>query len=109
MEEFFNLFYTVFCQVDRFFFFIDNKVTGFFNLLAHNGVHFGKFTARFTTFQLAGKDITGLVQLRRLPALSGNDQRSSCLVDQHRIHLVDYRKMKSSLNELLFVNNHVIT
>ena len=42
-------------------------------------------------------------------ALSGNNQRCSCLVEQDRVDLVDDTVSKLSLYELLSVDHHVVT
>ena len=108
MEEFLHFFYAVFGQIDGFFLFIDDEVSGLLNLFSHNRIHFGEFSACFTALQLTGKNIAGLIQLCRLAALAGNNQRRSGLIDQNRVNLVDDGKMKSSLYKLLLVNNHII-
>ena len=62
--------------------FIYDIVTGLCDLLAHNGRHFSHFTAGFTTLQLFCQNVTDFVQFCGLAALTGNDQRCTCLVDQ---------------------------
>ena len=61
MEELLNLLHTFFGQVDVPFFLIHNEITGLFNVLTKDGIHLGKFTARFTFLKLTGKCITRLV------------------------------------------------
>ena len=65
--------------------------------------------AGFAAFQLFGQNITDLVELGGFAALTGNDQRRTCLIDQDRVDLVDNTIMKRSLYKLFFINNHVIT
>ena len=57
MKELFNFLYTIFCQVDILLFFIDDKITSLFNILAHNGIHLTEFTTRLAFFQLTRKNI----------------------------------------------------
>ena len=57
MKELFDFLYTIFCQVDILLFFIDDKITSLFNILAHNGIHLTEFTTRLAFFQLTRKNI----------------------------------------------------
>ena len=82
LEELFYFLNTVLCQCYDFIFFIYDIVTGLCDLLAHNGRHFSHFTAGFTTLQLFCQNVTDFVQFCGLAALTGNDQRCTCLVDQ---------------------------
>ena len=65
--------------------------------------------AGFSTLQLLCKDIANLIQLSGFTALTGNDQRSTCLIDQNGVNLVDDTVVKVTLYQLLLVDNHVIT
>ena len=109
MEELLDLSHSVFRQVDRLFLLIYNEISCLLNVLAHDGVHLGEFAARLASLKLAGKDIAGFIELRRFPALPGNDQRRPRLIDQYRVHLIDDGKVKPSLHELFFVDDHVVT
>ena len=109
MEELFDLLHAIFSQRYIFLFFIDNIISGFDNLFTHNGRHLRHLTAGLAPFHLTCKDITGPVKLCRLSALAGNDQRCSGLVDQDRVNLIDNRIVKSPLNQLFFINNHVVS
>jgi len=62
MEELLNLLHTLFGQVDILFFFIDNEVSGLFDLFSHNGVHLREFPACFTSLQLSCQNITCFVK-----------------------------------------------
>ena len=108
MEELLHLLHTVLGQVDRLFLFIDNVISGLFDLLSHDGIHLGKFAAGLAPLQLSCQDIAGFIELCRLAALSGNDQRRPCLVDQNRVHLVDDRVMEPPLHQLLLVDDHIV-
>ena len=55
------------------------------------------------------QDITHLIQLGGLTALSGYDQRSTRLVNQYRVHLVDNGIIQIPQHHLLFVDRHIIT
>ena len=109
MEELFDLLHTIFCQRYILLFFIDNIITGFDNLFAHDGRHLGHLTAGLAPFHLTGKDIAGPVKFCGLSALAGDDQRCSGLIDQNRVNLIDDGIMKSPLNQLFFINNHVVS
>ena len=62
MEELLNLLHTLFGQVDILFFFIDNEVSGLFDLFSHNGIHLREFPACFTSLQLSCQNITCFVK-----------------------------------------------
>ena len=109
MEEFLYFLHTFLGQVYYFIFFIDDKITGLDNFLSHDSCHLGHLTTGFTTLQLSCQNITDFIQLGGLSALSGNDQRSSRLIDQYRVNLIDDRIMQLSLYQLLFINNHVVS
>ena len=101
--------YTLLCQVNDFILFIDNEISGFRDLLAHDGGHLRHLAASFAPFQLACQDIADLIEFCGFPALAGNDQRRSRLVDQYGVHLVDDGVVQISLYQLFFVDHHVIT
>ena len=109
VEELLYFLHTIFCQVNCLLFLINNEITSLFDFFSHDGIHLGKLTACLTAFQLFCKNIAGFIQSCRLPALSGNDQRCSGLIDQNGIDLIDNCIMQSSLNQLFFINNHVIS
>ena len=109
VEELLYLLHSFFCQVYYFIFFIDDKITGLDNFLAHDRCHLGHLTAGFSTFQLSCQNIADFIQFGGLSALSGNDQRSTRLIDQYGVDLIDDRIMQLSLYQLFFINNHVVT
>ena len=109
IEEFLNLLHTLFSKIDDLIFFIYYEVTGLNNFFAHDSSHLCHLMACFTTLQLLCKDIAHFIQLSRLTALSGNDQRCTCLVDQDGVDLIDDAVVQISLYQLLFINYHVVT
>ena len=70
VEEFLHFLYAVLGQVDRLFFFVDNKVPGLLDRLAHDRIHLGKLSAGLAALQLTRENVTGLVQFGRLAALT---------------------------------------
>ena len=109
MKELFYLSDTLFCQTYLFFFFIDNVITGFYNIFPHDCIYFRKFATSFSSNQLSCKYITCFIQFGRFTTLSGNDKRCSCLINKNRVDLIDNGILKASLYQLLFVNYHVIS
>ena len=109
IKEFLNLLDTLLGKVDDLIFLIYNEVTGLDNLLTHDGCHLGHLMAGLTTLQLLCKDIAHLIKLGGLAALSGNDQRCTCLIDQDRVDLIDDTVVKISLNKLFFIDDHIVT
>ena len=99
---------TLLGQVYVFVLLIDHVIACLLLILCHEDIHLGKLLAG-TSGELLYKYITSLVKLCRLATLSGNDQRSTRLVDQYRIHLIDDRIVKLSLHQILLIDNHVIT
>ena len=108
MEELLDFFDAFFRQVYHFILFIDHKVAGLLDVLAHNGVHLGKFAGGFAPLQLSGQNVADLVQLGGLSALSGNNQGRPGFVDQHRVHLIDDGVVQIPQHHLLFVDRHVV-
>ena len=109
IEEFLNLLDTLLSKVDNLIFLIYNEVTCLDNFLSHDGCHLSHLMAGLTTLQLLCKDIAHFVKLGGLAALSGNDKRCTCLIDQDGVDLIDDTVVKVSLNKLFFVDNHVVT
>ena len=81
IKEFLNLLHTLLGKVDNLILLIYNKVTSLDNFLTHDGCHLSHLMAGFSTLQLLCKDIANLIQLGGLAALTGNDQRSTSLID----------------------------
>ena len=109
VEEPLYLLDTLLSQVNDLIFFIDDKISCLRDLLAHERRHLCNFAARLAAFQLSCKDITDFIQLRRLAALTGNNQRCTRLIDQNRVDLIDNCVGKLSLYQLFLVDNHVVT
>ncbi len=61
------------------------------------------------TFKLANKTIRSAVHIAALLALSGNDKGSSRFVYKYAVYLVNYCESVPALNEMLFVNDHIVT
>ena len=108
-KEFFYFVDALLRQVDDLIFFVDNEVSGFDDLLTHDGSHLGHFTACLTAFQLSRQNVADFIQLGGFSALSGNDQRRTRLIDQYGVHLIDDGIVKISLHQLFFINDHVVT
>ena len=109
LEKFLDFFHTFLCQVDDFIFLIYDEITGFLDFNTHDGIHFGKFLTCLTTFHLFCQNVTCLIQLGGFAALSGNDQRCTCLIDQYRVNLIDDGIVQITLYQLLLVDNHIVT
>ena len=58
--------------------------------------------------QRLGEAVGHAVQLRRLLALAGDDERGAGLVDEDRVHLVDDRVIVAALHLALLVGDHVV-
>ena len=95
-------------QIDNLVLFIDNKVAAFFLFDSHNGVNFGQIFHVRPTGHLSCQNIAGLIELRGLSALSGNNQRRPGFVDKNRVHFVNNGIMQISEHQLFFVNDHVV-
>ena len=108
-EEFLYFMDTLLSQVDNLVLLIDNEISSLDDLLTHDGCHLCHFPAGFTALQLFCQYIADFVETGRLSALSGNNKRCSCLIDQHRVHLIDDGIVQVSLYKLLFVDDHVVT
>ena len=101
------------------FFCLDHAVrrqNGGIRLLVHNVVRvdvivllLGIQLGHDVLAQGADKLIRALIEIRGLLALSGNNQRRSCLVDQNGVHLVHDGKSVPALYHALLVHHHVVT
>ena len=100
---------TLLRQVDNFIFFIDNEVSRFLLLHAHDGIQLGQILHVRAAFHLLCQDIAGFIQLGGFPALAGNDQRSPGLIDQNGVNLIDDGIMQVAKYQLFLVNDHVIS
>ena len=54
------------------------------------------------------KPVGELIEIARFVALARDDQRGPGLVDEDRVDLVDDRKVERPLDQLLFINHHVV-
>ena len=70
MEELLYLMNTLLGKVDGLLLFIDDKVTGLFNLFAENGIELAELCGLLTTLQLARQHITDLIELGGLAGLT---------------------------------------
>ena len=59
--------------------------------------------------QASCKAVCNLVQIGGFVTATGNDQRSSCFIDEDGVNLVYYCKVMSALNAVFFVDLHVVT
>ena len=109
LEEPFHFCNTLCRKVHDLVLLIDNKVASLLTLNTHDRVNLGKFFHVLPAGKLSGQNITGLIQLRGLAALSGYNERCTRFVDKHRIHLVDDGVMQVSEDKLFFIDNHIIT
>ena len=108
MEELLNLGDTFRREIDHFVLFIDDEISRFFSLDAHDRIDLGQVFHVFAAFHLLGQNIAGLVDLGGLAALTGNNKRCARLVDQDRVDLVDDGVMKFPKDQVLLVDRHVI-
>ena len=108
MEELLHLFHALGGQKHVLILFIDQKVAVFFNVLVHQDIHLGKFPVGASPLHLPCKDIAGTVELGGFPALTGNDQWCSGLIDQYRIDLIDNGIVQVALNQIFFFDDHVV-
>ena len=109
LEELLHLGHTALGQVDHLILFIDDEVPGLLLLHAHDGVQLGKVLHVLAPLHLLGQDVAGLIQSGGLAALSGNDQRGSCFIDQHRVHLIDDGIVQIPQHQLLLIDDHVVS
>jgi len=108
MEELLHLFHALGGQKYVLILLIDQKVSVFFNIFVHQDIHLGKFPVRASPLHLPCKNIAGTVELGRLPALAGNDQWRSGLIDQDRIDLIDNGIVQIALYQIFFFDDHVV-
>ena len=88
--------------------FIYYEITCLNYIFTHNGINLAQLLVCLTFFELSCKNITKLIKLGGLSALSGNDKRSSSLINKHGVDLVDNRIVEVSLYKLILIDNHVI-
>ena len=109
LEKSFHFSNTLLRQVDHFILFIDNEVSRFLLFHAHDGVQLGQILHVRAALHLFCQDIAGLVQLGGFPALAGNDQRGSGLIDQNGVNLIDDGIMQVTQHQLFLINDHVVS
>ena len=63
MEELLNFMNTLFCKIDNFIFFIDDKITIFFYLFLHDSLHLCHLALILTSYKLTSKYITQFIKL----------------------------------------------
>ena len=89
LEEFLDLLHTCSRKIYDLVLLIDDKVSCLLLLNAHDKVHLGHLRNILTALHLSCQYVTDFVKLRGLAALSGNDKRCSCLINQHGIDLIN--------------------
>ena len=110
MEELLHLLHALLRKVYYLILFIDDKIPCLLYLHTHDGVHLGELIAAgFAPLQLVRQYLTGFVHLRGFSALSGNNKRRPGFIYQDGVHLIDYRVMEISENQLVLVDRHVIS
>ena len=109
VEKFLYFLHTIGCQRYNLIFLIDNEITCLGNLLTHDCRHLCHLTAGLASLQLMCQNVTNFIKLCGFSALSGNNQRSTSLINQYRVHLIDDGVIQLSLYQLLFINDHVVT
>ena len=95
-------------QNDPLFLFDHNKVAGLLLLHAGDDIQLGKLLQVPPPGQAARQRITGLVKAGGAGALTGDDQRCSGVVDQHRVHLVDDGIVEAALHHLIPADGHIV-
>ena len=96
LEETLYLGNTLGCQINYFILLIYDEIACLLTLYTHDGIHLGQFFHILTTLQLSGQNITCLIQLCGLTALTGNNKWGSRLIDQYRVNLIDDSIMQIS-------------
>ena len=81
MEELLNPLHTLLGKIDYLILLVYDKVSGLLLLDTHDGIHLGILRNILTSGQLLCQNITGLIQFGGLAALSGNNKRSTCLIN----------------------------
>ena len=116
MEEFLYAFHAFRRQRYVLVFFVQDEITGFFLFLClvtehgiHHGIQLVNHLFVLTALHLLGQHVTDLIKFGRLPALTGNDQRGTCFIDQYGVDLIDDGIMQTAQYQLLFIDDHVVT
>ena len=108
LEESLHPGHTLCGQVHYLILLIDDKVTRLLTFHTHDGIHLGQLFHVLAAGQLSGQNVAGLIQLRGLAALPGNDQRCAGFVDQDGIHLVDDGIVQIPEHQLFLVDDHIV-
>ena len=115
MKEFLYPCNTLLGKIDQLILFVKNKVTGFLRLAVgmHHGIHNRiQLVDHFliiTALHLLCKHVAYFIKLGSLSALTGYDKRGTGFVDKDGVHLVDDGIMQATLNQLLLIDDHVVT
>ena len=109
VEEFLYLLHTCSSQVYKLILLIDDEIPGLLLLDTHDSVHSGQILHILTTLHLTCENITHFIKGCGLATLSGNNQRCTGLINQYGVHLIDDGKIQITKNQLLLVDNHVIS
>ena len=97
------------CKIYHLILLIDDKVPCLLLLYAHDEVHLGHLGNVLAALHLSGENVTDFVELGRLAALTGNDQRRSGFVNKDGVHLVDNGIVQIPQHQLFFVYDHIVT
>ena len=87
---------------------VDNEIAGLLDLLAHDGIHLGKFLAGLSSFQRMRHIITKFIEFCGFPALAGDNQRRTGLIDQDRVNLIDDGIVQIPLYQLVLIDDHIV-
>ena len=109
MEKLLRLLNALCGQIDNLILLINDKISGLLLLDSHDGIDLGEILHVLASGHLLRQNVTGLIDSGGFVALSGNDQRSSCFIDQDGVHLIDDGIVQTAQNQLILVDRHVIT
>ena len=109
MEKLLRLLNALCGQIDNLILLINDKISGLLLLDSHDGIDLGEILHVLASGHLLRQNVTGLIDSGGFVALSGNDQRRSCFIDQDGVHLIDDGIVQTAQNQLILVDCHVIT
>ncbi len=107
MEKLLDLLNSGLGKIYGFLLFIYDKIACLLGIFLHNSRHFGKLRLA-SLFKLPCEHVAKLIKPCGLAALSRYNKRSPRLVYKDRIDLVHDGEMKTSLNKLFFIYDHVV-
>ena len=109
VEELLGLCHALLGQVDDLVLLVDDEVAVLLLLDTHDGVDLGDIVLILAPCHLLCQDVAGLIDPGGLIALSGDDERGSCLIDQDGVDLIDDAVVQAAQNQLVLVDGHVVT